>query len=268
MVEVMGVSLKTDNEEWSGKIPQIRGSEGGRRNFSGTSMHCLRWRFPGSPPPASPIAQSALRAQRHLRFSVLRETPVTFAWDHFKKLTCCGFTLFEVAVVLFIISLFFVLVTVPIEGVLSGGDLGQATRMLMSEVSNLRGEAAYTRKIQTLVLNIEQNTYYALEPETLVEFKKTEESLFEEAKEVVPRKKDLPPGVFFADVVLDTLGKVQEGKAEVRFFANGCVEHALIHLKNEAGKFYTLEINPVTGLIRTYEGYIEQKRQGSRFHTS
>ena len=179
-----------------------------------------------------------------------------------------GFSLFEIAVVLFIISLFFVLVTVPIEGILSGGDLGQATRMLMSEVSKLRGEAAYTRRIQTLVLNIEQNTFYAMEPETPVEFRKTEESLFEEEKEVVPRKKELPSGVFFADVVVDTVGKVQEGKAEVRFFANGCVEHTLIHLKNEGGKFYTLEINPVTGLIRTHEGYIEQKREGSRFHAS
>jgi hypothetical protein len=185
-----------------------------------------------------------------------------------RKNETAGFSLFEIAVVLFIISLFFVLVTVPIEGILSGGDLGQATRMLMSEVSNLRGEAAYTRKIQTLVLNIEQNTFYALEPETPVEFRKTEESLFEEEKEVVPRKKELPSGVFFADVVVDTLGKIQEGKAEIRFFANGCVEHTLIHLKNEGGKFYTLEINPVTGLIRTHEGYIEQKREGSRFHAS
>jgi len=179
-----------------------------------------------------------------------------------------GFTLFEFAVVLFLISLFFVLVAVPIEGVLSGGDLGQATRMLMSEVSRLRGEAAYTRKVQTLVLDMEKNTFYALDPETPADFRKPEESLFEEEKEVVPRRKDLPSGVFFADVVLDTLGKIQEGKAEVRFFANGCVEHALIHLKNQGGKIYTLEINPVTGLIKTHEGYIEQKRQGSRFHST
>jgi len=179
-----------------------------------------------------------------------------------------GFTLFEFAVVLFIISLFFVLVAVPIQGVLSGGDLGQATRLLMSEVRKLRGEAAYTRKVQTLVLNIEKNTFYALDPETPVEFRKTEESLFEEEKEVLPREKDLPSGVFFTDVVLDTVGKIQEGKAEVRFFANGCVEHTLIHLRNEGGKAYTLEINPVTGFIKTHEGYIEQKRQGSRFHAS
>jgi hypothetical protein len=179
-----------------------------------------------------------------------------------------GFTLFEFAVVLFIISLFFILVTVPIEGVLSGGDLGQATRILMSEVSKLRGEAAYTRKVQTLVLDMEKNTFYALKPETLAEFRKTEESLFEEEKELIPRQRELPSGVFFADVVLDTLGKLEEGKAEIRFFANGCVEHALIHLKNEGGKFYTLEINPVTGFMKTHEGYIEQKRQGQRFHAS
>ena len=185
-----------------------------------------------------------------------------------EKNRTAGFTLFEFAVVLFLISLFFVLVTVPIEGVLSGGDLGQATRLLMSEVSKLRGEAAYTRKIQTLVLDMEQNTFYALTPETLVEFRKTEESLFKEEKEIAPLKKDLPSGVFFADVVLDTLGKLQEGKAQIRFFTNGSVDHALIHLKNEGGKSYTLEINPVTGLIRTHEGYIDQKRQKSRFHAS
>jgi len=51
----MGVSLKTENEESSGKTRQIRGSEGGRRGFTGTSMHGLQWRFPGSPPPASPM---------------------------------------------------------------------------------------------------------------------------------------------------------------------------------------------------------------------
>jgi prepilin-type N-terminal cleavage/methylation domain-containing protein len=181
-------------------------------------------------------------------------------------LTRCGFTLFEFAVVLFIISLFFVLVAVPIQGVVSGGDLGQATRLLMSEVSKLRGEAAFTRNVQTLVLNIEKNTFYALEPETPVEFRKAEDSSFEEEQEMVPRQKDLPSGVFFADVVLDAQGKIQEGKAEVRFFANGCVDHALIHLKNEGGTVYTLEINPVTGFVKTHEGYIEQKRQGSRFH--
>ena len=179
-----------------------------------------------------------------------------------------GFSLFEFVVVLFVISLFLVLLTVPIEGVLSGGDLGQATRMLMSEVSKLRGEAAYTRKVQTLVLDMDQSTFYPLESETSEKLRKTEGAHIEEEKEIVPGEKELPLGVSFADVVLDTLGKVKDGKVGVRFFPNGCVEHTLIHLKNEGGKVYTLEINPVTGLIRTHEGYIEQKRERSRFHAS
>ena len=121
-----------------------------------------------------------------------------------------GFTLIEFAVVLFIISLFLVLVTVPIQGVLSGGDLGEATRMLMSEVSELRGEAAYTKKIQTLVLDMEKNTFYALEPETLEEFGKTGGSLFDEDEDkVIPREKALPSGVAFEDVVLDSLKKLE-----------------------------------------------------------
>jgi NAD(P)-dependent dehydrogenase (short-subunit alcohol dehydrogenase family) len=42
-VKAMGVSLKTENEERSGKSSQIRGSEGRRRGFTGTSMQSFRW---------------------------------------------------------------------------------------------------------------------------------------------------------------------------------------------------------------------------------
>jgi hypothetical protein len=31
--KAMGVSLKTENEEYAGKTPQMRGSEGGRRGL-------------------------------------------------------------------------------------------------------------------------------------------------------------------------------------------------------------------------------------------
>jgi len=84
----MGVCLKTENEAWSERILQKRGSEGGRRGLTGTSIYGLRWGFPGSPPPASPIPQSGPRELWLLRFSVLRQTPVTFAYHHFKALEC------------------------------------------------------------------------------------------------------------------------------------------------------------------------------------
>jgi hypothetical protein len=40
----MGASLKTENEEDAGKTMQIRGSEGGRRGFTGTCLQGFRWR--------------------------------------------------------------------------------------------------------------------------------------------------------------------------------------------------------------------------------
>jgi hypothetical protein len=38
----MGVRLKTENEEWAGKTLQIKGSEGGRRRFTGTRQLDMR----------------------------------------------------------------------------------------------------------------------------------------------------------------------------------------------------------------------------------
>jgi len=168
-----------------------------------------------------------------------------------------GFTLFELVIVIFVITLFLGLVSVPIEGVLAGGDLGRATRMIMSEVSRLRGEAAYTRKPQALILNITENSFYPYEPLD----EKKQEDLLRETERASVRKQELPPGVSIEDVVVLSKGKEQEGEAFIRFFSNGCVEHSLIHLRNTANEAYTLEIQPLTGFVRTHEGYIEKRKE-------
>lgn len=174
-----------------------------------------------------------------------------------RRSDCRGFTLFELVIVLFIVSLFLSLASVPIEGVLAGGDLGRATRMIMSEVSRLRGEAAYARKPQVLVLNLTEHSFYPLESE---QEKKLEGTLNETGKRNT-KKQMLPQGVYFEDVVVLSRGKDQEGEAFIRFYANGCVDHSLIHMKNSANQAYTLEIHPVTGYVRIHEGYIEKKKE-------
>jgi prepilin-type N-terminal cleavage/methylation domain-containing protein len=168
-----------------------------------------------------------------------------------------GFTLFELVIVLFIVSLFLSLVSVPIQGVLAGGDLGRASRMIMSEVSRLRGEAAYAGKPQVLALNMADHSFYPLETEQ----EKSPEGILSETEKRSTKKQMLPQGVYFEDVVVLSRGKDQEGEAFIRFYANGCVDHSLIHLKNSADQSYTLEIHPVTGYVRIHEGYIEKKTQ-------
>ena len=150
----------------------------------------------------------------------------------------------ELLAVVFIIALFSGLLSVRLGSFLSGGDLRLATRMIIGEVSRLRGVAAHTHREQVLDLDIDKNRFYSFDP--LVSGKTTE-------------KRDLPAGITLADVVILSKGKIQGGEARIRFFPNGCVDRSLIHLRNENDKAYTLEINPLTGQIKIHDAYVDQK---------
>ncbi len=168
--------------------------------------------------------------------------PIRQGFPGFSK--CPGFTVLEILVVVFILALFTGLLSVRLGGVLSGGDLRLATRMIIGEVSRLRGVAAHTYSEQALGLNIDTNRFYSLAP--LADGKTLE-------------KRTLPTGVSLVDVVTLSRGKIQSGEASIRFFPNGCVDRALIHLRNENNEAYTLEINPLTGQIKIHDKYIDQK---------
>jgi hypothetical protein len=70
----MEVPLKTENEERAGKTSQIRGSEGGRRAFTGTCLQGLRWRVPRQPSARLTHGLKPDTAMWLLRYSVLRGT--------------------------------------------------------------------------------------------------------------------------------------------------------------------------------------------------
>ena len=88
MAAAMKVSLKTENEEYLGKTVQIRGSEGGRRSFTGTSMQSFRWHVPRQPSARLTHGLKLDTVVWLLRCSVLRETSMAFFCDYFKRLNC------------------------------------------------------------------------------------------------------------------------------------------------------------------------------------
>ena len=159
-----------------------------------------------------------------------------------------GFTLVELLVVILIVGLFSALISIRIEGSLSGGDLRLATRVIMGEINQLRGKAAYTHKEHVLGLNVDVNYLYSFLP-------------LPQEGELSKKIKKLPSGVNLEDVVIFSEGKIQEGEARIRFFANGCIDRSLIHLTNEKDEKYTLQINPITGQITVYDKYIDQKME-------
>jgi prepilin-type N-terminal cleavage/methylation domain-containing protein len=169
-----------------------------------------------------------------------------------------GFTLLELAIVLVVVGTFSALLAVRIEGVLTGGDLREASRMIMGEIRSLRGKAASTRAGQILAFDIDGNSFYPLDEKTSKDIPWELASEFDDEADKTTGT-PLPKGVELMDVAVLSRGKIQEGEARIQFFANGCIEQSMIHLKNEKDEVYTLEINPVTGRVRIHETYVDQK---------
>jgi len=167
-----------------------------------------------------------------------------------------GFTLLELVVVLALLGIFTSVLTLRVTDVFSDGDLRLASRMIIGRISALRGEAVYSRTEQALGLSIGRNTLYEIDP---VQSDPAAAEGIYIGEEKTAGEAPLPQGVRLEDVILPPRGKIQEGEVRIRFFANGRIEKSLIHLRNEADAVYTLEINPLTGLVKVHDRYVEQK---------
>ncbi|MFC1867801.1 Tfp pilus assembly protein FimT/FimU [Thermodesulfobacteriota bacterium] len=164
-----------------------------------------------------------------------------------------GFTLMELLIVIFILGMFCFMLTPRLENIFSGGDLRLASRIIIGEIRNARGVAAYSHRNQVLRMNMDEGLIYPVLMEPVGEG-------------VSPVGLPLPDGVRLEDVVTLSKGVLREGDAMIRFLANGCVEKSLIHLKNETEEIFTLDINPLTGNVILHEGYIDESVVQQRIH--
>ncbi len=172
-----------------------------------------------------------------------------------KKNRACGFTLIELVVVLLIIGLFSSLISIHINRAFSDGDLGLASRIIIAEIKDIRAKAAVSHKPYILAIGVGQNRSYVIPP-------KKDKASFSVDVEIDEKelsdKIKLPRNVVFQDVIVSGK-KIQQGEALIRFYPDGCVDRAIIHLRNQDAETYTLKILPLTGEVRIHEGYIEER---------
>jgi len=164
-----------------------------------------------------------------------------------------GFTLMELLLVMFMITLFFSVLFLRLESPLSGGDLRLAGRMVVNEISRARAEAATNHADRFLRFNLEKNWI------CLMEGKSASREGIQEWDDPLLRVRELPRGVFLEDLVLKARLKVQEGEADIRFSANGASDRALIHIRNEENEVLTLTLHPLTGEVEVQEGYVDER---------
>lgn len=186
-------------------------------------------------------------------------------------------------------------VAVSRMGTMLEWDMKRASNKLASTIRYLYNKAATEGLYIRLVLDIEENVYWVeatTDPfmisagdEDVGSFKggsketeegeegevaedemmddgepyaiKPHEPVFNPVDSYLLKATKLPDGIYFKDVYVEhDRGSIDGGKAEIYFFPNGMVEHAVINLRDDDDKTnYSLETNPISGRVNIEAHY-------------
>jgi prepilin-type N-terminal cleavage/methylation domain-containing protein len=159
-----------------------------------------------------------------------------------------GFTLLELAVVMFVIGLIMMIALPYING-LKGSELRSEVRRLASRASYLHEEATAQKVMLRLSFDLDNNRYFVtrLDP-----FADKPQYVAERgpAGEIVT----MPAGVRLRDVWVDGTGVVSRGIAMTQFYPGGYVDATVIHLIDDRGEVFTVGIEPNSGHISIASG--------------
>ncbi|HLH76357.1 MAG TPA: type II secretion system protein [Candidatus Binataceae bacterium] len=154
-----------------------------------------------------------------------------------------GFTLFEIAVVLFIIALMALLV-MPSVGRFQMSRLKEEARRLAGRSQFLFDQAATQKLVLRLTFNLDANTYSVtrLDPHS-------PNPTFVPDLDPGMGPVQLPKNVRMRDVTVQDIGTVSRGTIACNYYPEGYVDATIVHLADPAGRVYTLVFAPLTGKV-------------------
>jgi general secretion pathway protein H len=165
-----------------------------------------------------------------------------------------GFTLLELAVILFIIGLM-ITVVLPNTGGYRKAELRSSARRLAGRVSYLYDQAESQKVVLRLIFDLDHNSYavarfdlYSANPQFVAD------------NSMGGKPFTFPPATALRDVTVADLGTFNAGLVATQFYPEGYVDATLVHLADASGDVMTLTINPMTGqvLIRAGDFTLEQ----------
>ena len=160
-----------------------------------------------------------------------------------------GFTLIELAVVIFLLGAFF-LVAIPRFKDIADVNIKSASRRLSSLIRLLYNEAAFKKKLYKLEFDVGNGEYW-------VEVQDGNEFVI--PNDPILGRKKLPEGVYFKDITTQrsTGRTLERGDLFILFMPTGFVEPAVIHLEAESGANYTIATKPYTGGTIVIDEYVD-----------
>jgi prepilin-type N-terminal cleavage/methylation domain-containing protein len=159
-----------------------------------------------------------------------------------------GFTLLELAVVIFIMGLM-LSITMPYLGGFRQAELRSQARRLAGRATYMFDEASGHKLVMRLIFDLDNNGYaaaqadpYALQP------------VFAPDKSVSERPVMMPAAIRIRDVTIEGIGTVNRGTVWTSFYPEGYVDATVVHLDDQSGDVMTLEISPLTGQVAIIAG--------------
>jgi prepilin-type N-terminal cleavage/methylation domain-containing protein len=184
-------------------------------------------------PPPVPARRGADRAD------LARRTPAGGA---------PGFTLLEIAVVIFIMGLVMTL-AIPYLGGFHGAQLKSEARRLAGRANYLYDEASNQKVIYRMTFDLDHNGYYVTRMDPYGPDPKFIPYSGPWGDEVV-----MPAGLVLRDVSVEGIGGAKAGSISCQFYPEGYVDATVIHLASVAGEVLTLSFNPLTGNVGIVSG--------------
>jgi prepilin-type N-terminal cleavage/methylation domain-containing protein len=166
-----------------------------------------------------------------------------------------GFTLLELMIVIMIIGLTMSMVLFRVDGLTEKSRIRAAARMLGSTIDNVKTSAVAQGKSFYIDYDLDEHAYRIVLP---VEEQDLQEWLEEEYTRLDWRY--LPSGVSFKDICIANGEVWDRGVHYVGFSPLGTTDIGhIIHLVTgeEEEKYYSIEVNCVTGMVRFHDYYKE-----------
>ena len=161
-----------------------------------------------------------------------------------------AFTLIELGIVLFLLSLFAV-ISVPLFSGVGENNLNHSARRISGIVKYLYNEAALTATPHRLVFDIDQGNCTPQQRSELNEWQPVISTV---------HRYRLPADVKITELWVEGKGKLTSGTATINFHPQGWLPATTVHLqqgKNGEAKQLSIHLLPFTGSAEIEEGYHE-----------
>jgi prepilin-type N-terminal cleavage/methylation domain-containing protein len=159
-----------------------------------------------------------------------------------------GFTLLELAVVIFIMGLMLTL-ALPYLGGFREAALKSQARRLAGRATYMYDEATGHKLVLRLIFDIDNNGYAAaqLDPYAV-------QPVFAPDTTLSGRPVMLPAAIRIRDVTVEGIGTVNRGTIATNFYPEGYVDATVVHLEDASNDVMTLEFSPLTGQVAIISG--------------